>query len=81
MHDDLSQFMHPIINISALCISPDSFFNFFYESVAVFNFCGKSVGEFVIVKIMAPTGLICVLHRIFVMENGPNVFQCKNVKS
>ena len=29
---------------------------------------------------MAPTGLICVLHRIFVMENGPNVLQCKNVK-
>jgi hypothetical protein len=45
MHYDLSQFMHPIIKISALCISQGSFFNFYYESVAVFNFCGKSVGE------------------------------------
>ena len=29
---------------------------------------------------MAPTGLICFLRRIFEMENGPNVLQCKNVK-
>jgi len=45
MHYDLSQFVHPIIKVIALCISQGSFFKFFYESVAVFNFCGTSVGE------------------------------------
>ena len=43
-------------------------------------FSEKLLLKFVIVKIMDPTGLICILHHLFAMENGPNVLQCKNVK-